>query len=150
MLTALLALSISLPTPGVLGVPRQMDLHSVCTRGTANGRYLVTRYTGAELYAPARARNQIATVDSTQIRLVTDDALCARMRDQLRRRAESLGGTIANSHPEFYRAGQYYVAVVPASPSKCRARPGTICIDTRWQTLTVFDQDLNPIAGVLI
>jgi hypothetical protein len=121
-----------------------------CPARTPIGLSLVTTYASSDLHTRSRHRHGFRRVVADEIRPVTDGEACKRMMELLEARARSVGGTMSGSRPEFYEAGEHYYAVIPVEPSRCTPRPGHACIDTRWQTLIVFDRDYKLLAAIAI
>lgn len=146
-----LGLTLTVPDPGQATAAASPQ--AACPAATPQGRRLVVNFASSELYAQNRERRGIARAEAAQVRPLTDRhdaAACNRLMQALIHRVNNAGGTLGDSRPEFYAAGPYYFAVMPASPSRCRARPGFVCIDTRWQALDVFDRDFVLIAALAV
>lgn len=121
-----------------------------CPAPTPHGRRLVTQWASSDTYTSSRNARGFSRVAAAEIHPLTDGAICGNLRASLEQQALAAGGSLTGSRPEFYRVGAYYIAVLPAEPSRCKAPPGQICISTRWQSLDVFDGELKHLADVLI
>lgn len=148
-----LGLTLTVPNPAPATAAGASPQAVACPAATPQGRRLVVNFASSELYANNRERRGIVRAEAAQVRPLVDRhdaAACGRLMQALIQRANDAGGTLGDSRPEFYAAGAYYFAVIPASPSRCRARPGFVCIDTRWQALDVFDRDFVLIAALAV
>jgi hypothetical protein len=110
----------------------------------------VRLYTSDELYERMRTRDGLGRVAPEHLQPLEDTNACTRILEVLEARAQSVGGTTASSRPEIYTAGAYYYAVIPAPPSRCRPKPGSICIRGGWQPVHVFDRDLKLVSVVMM
>lgn len=149
LLVSLLA-ALSGTTPGSPIMAEPSTHVPGCPAPTPNGRRLATAYASSDLYTSARERRGFPRVSAEEIRPLTDSEACKRLREFLEARARAAGGTSSGSRPEFYEVGEYYYAVIPAEASRCTPRPGYLCVDTRWQSLIVFDQSFKLVAAVAI
>lgn len=119
-----------------------------CPATTPAGRHLVRLYASDPLYERSRTRYRVARVVPEHLQRLEDTGACARILQLLEERAQSVGGTTASSSPELYTAGAYYYAVIPAPPSRCRPKPGSICLRGAWQAMHVFDREFKLVSAV--
>jgi hypothetical protein len=120
---------------------------NACAGRTAQADRIVTRYATASQYAAARAQHRLPETKPAEIRLLSagsDGETCATLIRVLR---EVRGLDAAESaRSVVYKANGYYYVVLPPAPSRCRPTPRSLCIDTRWAAVYIFDSKFNIVA----
>jgi hypothetical protein len=120
---------------------------NVCGARTAQADRIVTGYATASQYAAARTQHRLPETKPDEIRLLSADSdaeTCATVMRVLR----GVRGLDAaeSARSVVYEANGYYYVVLPPAPSRCRPTPHTLCIDTRWAALFIFDSNFNIVA----
>ena len=134
----------------VLGTPAVHGL-AACSAHSARGREIIARFVGLEVHDSRRRRYQVPRSGADRIRAMNnsqDSGRCARMLEVLEARAQAIGSTRSRTPMEFYEVGEHYFALSPLPPSRCRPRPGGVCIDLRWQAIDIFDHALNHVGSL--
>lgn len=124
---------------------------AACSAHSARGREIIARLVGLAVHENTRRRYQVPRSDADRIRAMNnaqDSERCARMLELLEARAQAIGSTRLRTPMEFYEVGGHYFALSPLPPSRCRPRPGGVCVDLRWQAIDIFDHALNHVGSL--
>lgn len=128
---------------------------NACPAETAAAHRGVRFFVSAPTHADTRQRYRLPTMDSAQVRLLTDagDAeTCRRLHRFVatRRRAPGAPETPrVRQLPTFYEAGGfYYVYLDLESRRPSNMQPGQIYVDMRWRSMFVTDRDFNQVAAI--